>query len=145
VSVVPKKLKAGKHKASVVVTSQDAYNSPHHLPIIVSVKGPIIKLSKKNISFNAVEGGDNPKYKKNRIRNRGPGKLRYKITPVDSWISVNRKKGNSTGEWDKFRIKVDISGMSAGTYTGTIEVTSTDAVNSPQTISVTLNIGVAPR
>mgnify|MGYP000650018747 CR=1 FL=1 len=135
-----KKMKPGTHLGAVKVYSIDAYNSPQNMLVKLKIKGPAIKLNKKKFSVTVEEGGENPKPLTFLIRNSGPGKLRYRIEAIDSWLSTKPKRGTSTGEKDKIKIFIDITGMTAGTYTGTIEITAKGSVDPPETIEVELTI-----
>ena len=106
----------------------------------MKVKGPTIKLNKKKFSIEVEEGGTNPDPIIFKIRNKGPGKLRYRITSKDTWLSTNRKQGVSTGEWDSIKMFIDTKGKTKGTYEGTIEITNKDSVDDPVVIAVTLSI-----
>lgn len=138
-TVDPKGLKPGTHSGSVRVYSVDAVNSPQQLQVLFKVKGPAIKLSRKRWTRTVTEGGDNPADLTAKIRNSGPGKLRWRLAPQISWLSVTSAMGHSTGEWDTFKIKIDITGLAAGIHAGTIAVTSPDTVDT-ETITVTLNV-----
>jgi len=135
-----KKMKPGTHLGTVKVYSIDAYNSPQNMLVKLKIKGPAIKLNKKKFSVTAEEGGENPDPLVFLIRNSGPGKLRYRIQAIDSWLSTSRKQGVSTGEKDKIKIFVDITGMTSGTYTSTIEITAKGSVDPPEEIEVELTI-----
>ena len=75
-----------------------------------------------------------------QIRNKGPGKLRYRILAKETWLNTSRKQGVSTGERDEIEIFMKINGMSAGTYQGTIEITARGSVDPPVIIKVDLAI-----
>lgn len=141
VTVTPtKKMKFGTHLGIVKVNSLDAYNSPQNLLVKMKIKGPTISLSKNRFSVAAQAGGPNPDSLKFKIRNKGPGKLRYRIQAKNSWLSTSRKQGVSTGEKDEIKIFIDISGMSTGIYQGTIEISAKGSVDPPVIIKVNLTI-----
>ena len=95
---------------------------------------PSIGLDRSSLSFN----GDQLKIF--RVRNSGGGTLDYQISDDRPWMSVSPEIGSSTGEWDEITTEVDTSGLSGGNYSGTISVTSGDADNSPQNLTVYLTV-----
>jgi hypothetical protein len=138
----PVGLLPGTHKGIFKVSSSDAFNSPHQAIISLKIGGPTIKLRRKKCKFTVAEGSTVIRKRNNAIKNKGPGTLRYKLTAMDPWLTVTRKKGVSTGEWNPFTMKANPSGLEAGIYQGTIEITSEDTVDSPVLITVILNVVV---
>jgi hypothetical protein len=142
VSVTPANLKPGTHYGIVKVSSVDAFNSPAQLPVKLKVNGPTIRVKRKKYSLDVEEGSTTTISLANKIKNKGPGELRYKLKSLESWIKVTPKRGTSTGEWDPFSIEVDPSGLDVGIHQGIIQVISKDTVDSPFDITITLNIKV---
>ncbi|MFP4082086.1 MAG: cohesin domain-containing protein, partial [Candidatus Aminicenantes bacterium] len=68
----------------------------------------------------------------------------YSISDNKNWLSVSPTSGSSQGEENSHTVSVDISGLSAGSYSGTITITDDSASNSPQTVSVSLDISSLP-
>lgn len=101
---------------------------------------PFILLDKTSFSFSGEEFGPNPAGKDVRIKNGGADTLNYEFVPQQNWISTSPSSGTSTSEWDTITINLDISQLPEGTYTGSIQVTSPNGSNSPQTITVNLTI-----
>jgi hypothetical protein len=71
------------------------------------------------------------------VANSGGGTLQWSAVPTASWIEVNPASGTGPGE---VLVSVDAAGLSQGTYTGAITVSDSAAVNSPQTVNVTLKV-----
>jgi hypothetical protein len=61
----------------------------------------------------------------------------WSITGDQTWFSCNPTNGKGP---DLVTVSVNPTGLAAGTYNGTITVSDPNAVNSPQTINVTLNV-----
>ncbi|MDM8007429.1 MAG: DUF5010 C-terminal domain-containing protein [Phycisphaerae bacterium] len=74
------------------------------------------------------------------VANSGGGTLSYTITDNVSWLSCSPTSGTSTGEADTITVTYATSGLSAGTYYGTITISDPNASNNPQTIAVTLTV-----
>jgi len=75
-----------------------------------------------------------------RIANSGPGSVDYSITSNKNWILISPSSGSSSGEWDYIYINVETKGLKIGSYSGKITIVSANAVNSPQTVSVSLRV-----
>ncbi|UCC39654.1 MAG: matrixin family metalloprotease [Candidatus Aminicenantes bacterium] len=101
-------------------------------------ENPSIALDRTSLSFT----GDQQRIF--NVRNSGEGTLDYQISDNRAWISVSPGNGSSTGEWDEITVSVDTSGLGAGSYSGTVSVTSGSADNSPQNLAVYLTIVDAP-
>jgi hypothetical protein len=102
---------------------------------------PEIALSREQIDVTAIEGTTTPKTESFSISNSGSGTLDWTVTVnvtgnVD-WLSVNPSYGTDSGT---VTVTIDPSGLSVGSYTGTVTVSSTNATNSPQTVTVNLTI-----
>jgi hypothetical protein len=74
------------------------------------------------------------------VWNSDSGTLDYTITDDVGWLSVSPTSGSSTGEHDTITVSYDTSGLTAGTYNGTITITDTSATNSPQSVPVSLTV-----
>ncbi|UCD28265.1 MAG: hypothetical protein JSV03_14445, partial [Planctomycetota bacterium] len=74
------------------------------------------------------------------IASGGTDTLNYTISDDADWLNVSPDSGASTGEADSITVNYSVSGLTAGQYTATITVSSDDAYNSPQTITVNLMV-----
>jgi hypothetical protein len=101
---------------------------------------PTIGYSPSSFSFEAEEGGANPSDQTLGIWNAGAETLNWSVSDDGAWLSLSPTSGSSTGETDDVTLSVDISGMSADTYTATITITAPGATNTPQTVPVSLTI-----
>jgi len=101
---------------------------------------PVIELDKTSLSFEAQLGGFNPSPQTFNIRNSGGGRLKYQISDNQDWLSLSPPSGDSRGEWDEIQASVDITGLNMGQYQATITITSSNALNSPQLLTVELVI-----
>jgi hypothetical protein len=71
------------------------------------------------------------------IRNIGEGTLNWVVSDDADWLICSPSSGTNFGE---VTVSVDASGLEPCTYTGTITVSDANAINSPQTIFVTLRV-----
>lgn len=104
------------------------------------IVNPVLSVSPTSLNFTAEEEGDNPESQTFSVNNSGTGALTYTASEQESWINLTSPSGTAQGT---VTVNIDISNLSDGTYAGTITVTSPEASNSPQ--NVTVNLTVTPR
>lgn len=105
-----------------------------------TVENPVLSVSPTSLDFTAEEEGDNPDSQAFSVGNSGTGTLTYTASEQESWINLTSPSGTAPGT---VTVSIDITNLSDGTYAGTITVTSSEASNSPQ--YVTVNLTVAPK
>lgn len=104
---------------------------------IVAASTPEIALTPDSLVFGALSSDAKTQNQTVLLSNIGGGRLSWGATASNSWITVSPKTG--TGD-ALLTIGVSPTGLGVGAYNGTISVTDSNAVNSPQTITVKLNI-----
>jgi hypothetical protein len=132
------------YTAKITVTSTQACNNPQQVTVTLNLSEqppPEISVTPKNVSFSAAVGGSNPPAQTIRVRNSGQGTLNYTISDDANWLAVNPASGTSTGNEITHSLAVNVAGLSAGTYNAAVTIAASNAVNSPQTVNVTLTIG----
>ncbi|MCK4222573.1 MAG: hypothetical protein KAX25_06825 [Dehalococcoidia bacterium] len=102
---------------------------------------PTIAFSPSSFSFSATEGGADPADKMLKIWNSGPDTLSWQVSDDADWLSLSSGSGSSSGEKDEVTVSVDISGLDEDDYEATITIEAPEADNSPQTVTVSLDIG----
>lgn len=125
-------------------TTSSAYDTSHNgsydafaVKINPEISQPIIMVSVSELYFGAIIGGDKTPAQKFRISNKGEGTLDWVVSKEAAWLSCTPGSGAGPGN---VTVSVDPTGLPAGSYTDTITISATDAVNSPQTVTVTLNV-----
>jgi len=104
---------------------------------ISQIPDPQLSLSRESLSFGSDLQGSTTPSQSFLISNTGEGTLNWTLSADQSWIQCSPVSGgNST----VVTVSIDSTGLAAGTYTGTITVSDPNATNSPQTVSVELNI-----
>ncbi len=106
----------------------------------VSQQSIVIQLDKTSFEFSAVTGQSDPPSQSFQIRNSGSGELQYQISTNRNWLTVSPSNGSSTGEWDLIKVSVKCQGMTAGNYSGEVNISCGEAMNSPQSVSVSLEL-----
>jgi hypothetical protein len=145
-------LAVGVHTAFIDVSAPGVANSPVTITVTLNlnpaVVAPGIALTPTTLSFNAMAGGADPAAKSASVNNTGGGTL------DDLGVSVSYAAGQPTG-WLNAALTattapatLDVQpvtgSLPAGTYNATIDVASSAAANSPQSIDVTFTVAAAP-
>jgi hypothetical protein len=146
-------LTAGTYTEDITVEAAGATNSPQTVQVTLNLEPPPpeIGVSPAVLNFNAVMGESNPGNQLFTVTNEGGQTLNYNLTKDSTWLTVAPTSGSLTaGNSDDITASIDITGLTAGTYTDTVFV-SGNAANSPQKVTITLTvtepapvIGVAP-
>ncbi|UCD28604.1 MAG: hypothetical protein JSV03_16235, partial [Planctomycetota bacterium] len=74
------------------------------------------------------------------VTNYGIDTLNYTITDDASWFSCNPDNGSSSGESDTINIIYHTAGLAIGDYSATISVADPNAMNTPQQITVEIQV-----
>lgn len=136
-------LAVGSYTAMITVSDSRATNNPQTVSVSLQISQqppPTIAVNRASLSFSAQAGGGNPSPQAIGIRNAGGGTLSYSVTWDAAWLSVAPASGSSTGQENAHVVSVNSGGLSQGSYSGTITITSSGAVNSPQTVGIALQI-----
>ena len=142
-------LVAGVYTATVSVSSSLAQNSPASVSVTFSVGAPVarIELDPDSLTFTAARGGADPAVQTVQITNGGSVALTSLSTSVsyhddeEGWLG---RAVSSSSAPATLTVGVNIDSLEVGTYTATLNVASTVAVNSPQPLHVTLHIEEPP-
>jgi len=140
-------LSAGSHSGTLTISDSNASNNPQTVSVTLTITQPpkpTIWVSPGSLSFSGQEGGSNPSSQNLRIKNSGGETLNYQISSDASWMSVSPASGNSGGDVNTHTVSVDIGGLSAGSHSGTLTISDSNASNNPQTVSVTLQLSSPP-
>jgi len=98
---------------------------------------PAIHLNRDNLYFSALTSGIVTNSQEVWIENSGGGTLNWTTHTDASWLIHTPESGTNRGI---ITVSVDITGLAVGSYTGTIAITDSNAANTPQTVSVTLEV-----
>jgi len=98
---------------------------------------PTISVSPDNLTFNAIEAGENPPDQTLEVCNSESGTLDWSLTDNAGWLSENPMSGSlGADECEGVTVSVDVTVMAAGDYSATITITGSPTV----TIAVSLHI-----
>ena len=146
-TVDPSTLTAGTYSTNVNVTSGNSTQSVR-LYLTVAPKPRRILLSQTGLTFFAISGGGQPLSKNFGILNLGAGTMPWQASALNAngtpapWIQLSATSGTVVRPYlDVSSVDVNVvpGSLAPGTYNGQIRVTA-DADNSPQSVTVTLNV-----
>jgi uncharacterized protein (TIGR03437 family) len=145
VSVNPAGLGAGDYTGSITVTATGASNSPVTVTVTLTVRANSqLQVSPSQLSFHFQTGGSVPPGQTLSVSSNG-SPLSYTVaatTTAGNWLLVNPVGGSTPGQVE---VSVNPAGLAAGTYAGSVTVSSSGAANSPVTVSVSLTVSANPR
>ena len=107
---------------------------------ILEANVPRIEVSPAALKFGASTTGASTQDQRVLLYDGKGGQLHWSASTSHSWLTVSPTSGTGDGY---ITIGVDPLGLSAGTVTGSVSITDPDALNSPQTIAVTLEVQVS--
>ena len=145
VGIVAAGLAAGTYQGTVSIASTNATNSPKTVGVTVNVVTPIppsvptLNLSSSHLNFTAAAGGTAPSQNVQVTSSDASPQVFTAGTATASggnWLSAG--PGGTTPATET--VSVNLTGLSAGTYQGTVTFTSAGASNSPLTLGVTLTV-----
>ncbi len=142
VTVNSASLPVGTYSAIISVSSPGVANSPQTLTVSLTVAPkPTLVFNPFSLTFSG-SPGSNPASQQLTISS-SEGALFWSATVSTSsggdWLSLFRSSPFPTAP---ATVAVNTAGLGPGTYQGTITISSPDAANSPQTVSVTLILGM---
>lgn len=98
---------------------------------------PQISLSRSRLNFGSVIGEGTTGSQSFLVSNSSVGTLNWSASDDKDWLTFTPSSGANSGV---VTVSVNPTGLSEGSYTGTVTVTDPYASNSPQTLSVYFNV-----
>jgi len=96
-----------------------------------------IAISPGSLQFSYTVGGAAPASQSIQITNSGSGTLAWSATANASWIALSSSSGTAPST---LTVSVSPNGLAPGSYSGTVQISSTGASNNPQSITVTFAV-----
>lgn len=145
VTANPAGLAAGTHTGTITVTSSDGSSSPQVVAVAFTVTAadlPTLAVSPASLAFVGQAGGISPASQTVLTSSSGKAAINYTVSAVSkgSWLSAAANTGTTPGS---LKITANPSGLAAGTYTGTVILTSSDAANASQAVEVSFTVTAA--
>jgi hypothetical protein len=113
----------------------------------ITAAAPVIGLNAYSLTFSGASSGSAPAMQNLTVSNTGAAKTTLNWTAISnqSWLSVTPSSGQlATGASSTPGVLAITAGMAPGTYQGILTFSDPNALNSPQTVSVTLNVTAPP-
>jgi uncharacterized protein (TIGR03437 family) len=142
IMAIPSGLAPGSYSGAVTITALGASNSPLTIPVALVVTSNLtLTVNPGSLAFNFQAGGPAPASQTLSVASSGVA-LNFtasaSTTTGGNWLGVSPTGGGVTPA--TLSVSANAAGLAAGNYIGSITVASTGAVNSPQTIGVTLTV-----
>jgi trimeric autotransporter adhesin len=146
VSVDPISLGVGTYTGQITITTAAA---TQNIPVTVTVSAiqQTILLSQTGLTFTAVVNGGIVPAQTFGILNSGNGVMDWSLSSTTvtggSWLSITPTSGTTDASSltvPLVTVSVNPASLAAGQYSGQIQVTSTTADDTPQFVSVILNV-----
>lgn len=140
-------LAAGQYTASIRLTDDGASNGTQTIAVSVTVgDAPTLTLSRNSVAFSATVGSASPAPVPISLTNATPTVVTGLTATVQyvngsGWLTVNT---SGTSAPATITLTPVIFGLAVGTYSATVQVGSQNAVNTPQTVDVTLTVAERP-
>lgn len=146
VNVDPGGLAVGTYTGRIIVNADTTQTIG--VVVTVSASQPAILLSQTGLTFTAVVNGGIVPPQSFGILNSGTGLMDWSVSSStisggSGWLSVTPNAGNTDASSltvPLITASVNPANLAPGQYSGQIQVTSTTANNSPQFVSVILNV-----
>ncbi len=140
-------LPAGVHTGSIQVNGSGGQSSAATVTLILTRTVQTILVSQSGLFFTGVEGGAAAPSQNLGILNVGQGTMSWSAEAVTlsggTWLSVTPSSGSSVAnslQIPTVDVSVDVTGLRAGQYSGFIRVRAPNADNTPQAVTVDLNV-----
>jgi hypothetical protein len=130
----------------VFLGGPDYLNWAHVVNGTVKIGGPpTISVSPDNLTFNAIEEGENPPDRTLEVCSSGTGTLDWSLTDDAAWLSETPASGSLGADaCEDVTVSVDATGMEAGDYSATITITGSPDVVVPVSLHIESAAPVEP-
>jgi uncharacterized protein (TIGR03437 family) len=144
VSVSAGSLAAGAYSGTVTITAAGAVGSPITIPVTFTVTASAtLSASPASVTFSYISGAANPAAQTVQVTSSGSNTtftVATKTTDGASWLQATPASGTTPAA---VIIQVTPSALAAGSYSGTVTVSSTNSLT-PVSIPVTLTVTAIP-
>ncbi len=141
-------LTPGLYRGQITVEDSNSASQAVATVSLAVSQAPQLTLSQTGLIFSANAGGAAPPPQSFTVATQGSGTVSWTAQTADSsgsppaWLSVSPSSWSSgsgrTGS--PVAVTVNPAGLAAGKYFGTVEIVSSGAANSPQSVLVVLNV-----
>lgn len=136
-------LSVGTFKARLTIAAEAASNSPLDIDVTLTVTQPpatpVLQVRPATLTFSATLNGSSPSAQSFEITNTGGGSLTWTATADKPWIVLSPSSG-TTPPTGTVSITVNLGSLSAGLQEGRITIAAPGVANSPQIVTVSLQV-----
>jgi len=139
VSVLPGSLAVGTHLFTLDVNAPDADNTPQtaYVQITITPRPRMLVVNPVSLNFSGTAGVPITDSMYFAVTESGGDNVTYTVVDTTAWVIVNPTDGTTP---DSNWVKVDNTGLAAGSYSAVLSVESGEAANSPQLVVVHLTL-----
>ena len=122
------------------LTGNAVAGSPISIPVTINILPPQMHLTGTSLAFSTVVGGALGDQTIG-ITNAGGDTLTWTVgAPTASWLTVTSSASSaSAGQGATLTFSVDVSGLAAGTYSATVDITPAPGTTVTITVGLTVN------
>jgi hypothetical protein len=137
VSVNTTGLTYGSYNGRITIADVSGKDSSRTAVVALDITAPVMQIVPQTISIEAHLGVPPPDDKFVQISNTGTGALNWTLTGMPSWLRFSQTFGTAPSATDIIILTDSLPSL--GQYTANVVVTSTQAINSPETLTVQLS------
>ena len=141
VTASPGSLPAGQYQGIVEFTDLDLDTAVDLVTLTITAPASTIAVAPSSLQFAYTAGGTVPAAQSIQVTNSGGGTLNWSAIPSASWLSVATASGTAPST---LSVMVSPTGLSAGTHTGSVQISAAGTSNSPVSVAVTFTVTAAP-
>lgn len=138
VSVNPGSLASGSYNGKITVTAPGAGNSPVTIPVTLTVTvKPTVTVSPSALTFDYLLGSPNPASQTINVTATSTTAVSATVTGA-AWLAVTTSSGQTPAV---LTATVNPTGLTAGSYTGSITIATPSAAVTSRNVAVVLTVG----
>jgi len=130
-------LPQGLYSGAITVYAPGTSNSPLVIPVTLALKTAAMGVAPLSQTFFGAINL-NPTPQNLQITNTGTGNLGWSASVTSTWLGLSATSGSAPST---ISVAPNTSGLSTGSYSDTLTLTSPDVANSPATVPVSLTVG----
>ena len=135
-------LAPGTYNGSVVITAVGATNSTVTIPVTLTITAQTLAVTPATLTFNGTVQGAAPATQSINVTSTSGSAVTFTATATTSgggnFLTVTPATGTTP---QAVTVSVNQNGLAAGTYTGSVTITSSAAGSVPLTVPVTFTVG----
>lgn len=137
VSVNTANLDYGNYQGVIWLIDGTYHDSSAYLPITLLITGPLLDPSPKSMAFRALMECGNPPFQRLTIHNSGTGSINWSLEKTTDWLAVDILSGQQE---DIITVGCEVGALAVGNYEGLFIISDKDALNSPESVAVNLDL-----